>query len=170
MSHTGPRKYGPEVDRHKYYNAYLVGDDNKSDAIFGTENLNMWPSGDVETVFFASNRGRVLKLFENSHHAEAMYEMGLRPDTAFACAHHFLFEPNTVVKHMFMPVMKALQVTPHTLKIGIKVRVWDEAFAGQDVDLDVMDAHVACAKDVEASRKQDGQEVVWCATAFSSAA
>lgn len=169
-SYTGLRKYGSEVNRRKYYNAYLVNDDDKSDAIFGTMDLNMWPSGDVETVFLASNRGRVLKLFENSHHAEALYDMGLRPDTAFACAHHFLFEPNAAVKHQFMPIMKALQVFPSALKIGIKVRVSDEAFAGQDVGLDLMDAHVACAKDVEASRKQDGQEVVWYATGDPSAA
>ena len=161
FSYKGQRKYDMSVNASKYYSAYLINDDEKNQ-MFATKNLRLWPrNGDVETVFIGSNRGRVISLFENPYHASALYDMGLRPDTAFACGFRYLFEPNAAVKSEFGPSMNALMKPPTALRIGIKVRAGDDVFLGKEFDLSFIQGYITCAEEIEKSRKQIGQESKW---------
>ena len=160
-SSQGQQRYDLSINASKYHAAYLINDDEKN-KIFATEDLRLWPSnGDVETVFIGSNRGRVLSLFDNPYHASALYDMGLRPDTAFACGFQFLFEPNAAVKDRFRPVMDALVKPPTMLKIGIKIRAGDDVFLGKEFNVSLIRRYIACAEEIERSRKQTGQEAIW---------
>ena len=138
-----------------------MNDDEKNE-MFATKDLRLWPlNGDVETVFIGSNRGRILSLFNNPYHASALYDMGLRPDTAFACGFQYLFKPNAAVKSKFGPVMDALMKPSTALRIGIKVRAGDEVFLGKEFDLSLIKEYLNCAEEIERSRKQIGQDAIW---------
>ena len=130
--------------------------------MFASEDLRLWPSGgDVETVYIGSNRGRILSMFDNPYHASSLYDMGLHPDTAFACAFEYLFEPNAAVKSEFRQSMDALMKPSKALKIGIKVRAGDDVFLGKEFNESLVREYVACAEEIERSRKQVGQDVIW---------
>lgn len=43
-------------------------------------------ANDKGVVFFTTNRGLSVRLFDNQNHAEQLRYMGLTPETAFACA------------------------------------------------------------------------------------
>ena len=160
--HVGSRDYGPDVDAGLYAPAYLVNADGESDRIFSSEDLKHWPSGGkAETVFLGTNRGRVVKLFANPHHSKHLYDMGLRPDTIFACGYRYLFEPNKAVKSLFQRYMDALQAPPAALRIGINIRAGDAVFSGHKVGPDVAKNYISCALEVEDTRKGTNQSVVW---------
>ena len=160
--YSGSRDYGPEVDAAKYAPAYLVNADGENDRIFSSEDLKQWPAGGkAETVFLGSNRGRLVKLFSNPHHSKHLYNMGLRPDTIFACGFKYLFEPNKAVKTMFQHYMDELQASPTALRIGINVRAGDAVFLGQKVGEESAKNYISCAIEVEDARKAANQSVVW---------
>ena len=145
-----------------YAPAYLVNADGDNDRIFSSEDLKHWPSGgNAETVFLGTNRGRVVKLFSNPHHSKQLYDMGLRPDTIFACGYRYLFEPNKAVKSLFQQYMDNLQASPAALRIGINIRAGDAVFSGFKVGPDVAKNYISCALEVEESRKGANQSVVW---------
>ena len=160
--YEGDRDYGPEVDADMHAPAYLVNADKENDRIFSSEDLRHWPSGGkAETIFIGSNRGRVVKLFNNPHHSKQLYDMGLRPDTIFACGFHYLFEPNEAVKSMFQHYMDELQASPAALRIGINIRAGDDVFSGHKVHEDFAKNYISCAMEVENTRKGADQSVVW---------
>ena len=159
----GSREYGPDVDASKYAPAYLVNSDGDNDRVFGSEDLMHWPSGGkAETVFLGTNRGRVVRLFNNPHHSKQLYDMGLRPDTIFACGFQYLFEPNKAVKSLYQEYMDDLTASPAALKIGINIRAGDAVFSGHKVELESAKHYVSCALEVEKSRKKTNQSIVWC--------
>ena len=158
--YQGERKYGPEIDPTKYAGVYLINDDHET---WKRGNLRQWPDGGVaETVFLCSNRGKVVSLFDNPYHKQELYNMGLRPDTIFACGYNFLFEPNDAVKDMFELYMRSLQSAPSALKIGIGIRAGDAVFNGHKVSETFGDAYVGCAMQIEADWKKSNQSVIWC--------
>ncbi len=167
-THKGERKHGPEVDPKKYAGVYMVNN-NDINEVFSTHNLRSWPEGgDAENVFLCSNRGRVVKLFENPHHSQELYSMGLRPDTIFACGYKYLFEPNETVKKLFRPYMADIQSSTSALKIGVNIRAGDGVFQGSVVSESFGDAYIDCALQIEASRKKTNQSVIWCASRMTA--
>ncbi|ORX44483.1 hypothetical protein BCR36DRAFT_334478 [Piromyces finnis] len=48
---------------------------------------------DTEALIYRIQNGKLQRIFENVFHKQQLYEMGLRPDTAFGCAFEFLFKP-----------------------------------------------------------------------------
>jgi hypothetical protein len=92
---------------------------------------------------------------------QALYDMGLRPDTAFGCAFRFLFAPNDAVKEAFSTEFERLE-NPHddVLKIGVNIRLGDWVF-GSEIDksitnLSFLQGTFNCAHAIEASRKAAG--------------
>ena len=160
--YTGSREYGPEVDAGMYAPAYLVNADGYNDRIFSNENLKHWPSGGkADTVFLGTNRGRVVKLFNNPSHSKQLYDMGLRPDTIFACGFRYLFEPNKAVKSLFQHQMDDLEASPNALRIGINIRAGDGVFSGHKVGVEFAKEYISCANEVENTRKGANQSVLW---------
>lgn len=160
---SGERKYGPEVDAKKYAGVYLVNQDHLMEAWL-KENLRLWPEGgQAETVFLSSNRGRILSLFDNPYHSQELYNMGLRPDTIFACGYNFLFEPNAAVKEIFNEYMAPLQNAGSALRIGLGIRAGDAVFSGHKVAEGFEDAYIDCALQIEAAWRKESRPTIWCA-------
>ncbi len=82
----------------QYASMYLINQDN---SFWSTHDLTRLPRKEARKpyLFMASNRGRVFRLFDNPYHRRALFEMGLRPETAFACAFRFLFAPNAKTRN-----------------------------------------------------------------------
>eukprot|EP00271_Cylindrocystis_brebissonii_P005362 TRINITY_DN17373_c0_g1_i1.p1 TRINITY_DN17373_c0_g1~~TRINITY_DN17373_c0_g1_i1.p1 ORF type:complete len:502 (-),score=81.35 TRINITY_DN17373_c0_g1_i1:458-1963(-) len=150
---------GFQYDKAKYGYIYMT---NTDASIFRTHNFSETPDGgQQETVFLASNRGRTYVLFENPNHGEQLRAWGLTPETAFACAFNFLFRPNQAVVHHVEKEMQRLS-KPNTLLIGVNVRVGDRVFSDDSgTPLSEATAYLECAKQVEETRRAEGQEVVW---------
>jgi hypothetical protein len=49
------------------------------------------------------NRGKTIRLFENSHHTNKLTRLGLEPATAFGCAINYLLKPKPEI---FLPLLK----------------------------------------------------------------
>lgn len=67
-------------------------------------NEKMWNEGflytnftsnyeDVKGLIYRIQNGQLRRIFENLFHKQQLYEMGIRPDTAFGCAFEYLFKP-----------------------------------------------------------------------------
>jgi hypothetical protein len=92
---------------------------------------------------------------------QALYDMGLRPDTAFGCAFRFLFAPNDAVNEAFGHEFERLQdAHDDVLRIGVNIRLGDWVFdSGMDKTIDnlsFLQGIFDCAHAVEASRKVAG--------------
>jgi hypothetical protein len=95
---------------------------------------------------------------------QVLYDMGLRPDTAFGCAFRFLFAPNDAVKEAFGSEFGRLQDTHNdVLKIGVNIRLGDWVFGTTSSekdksinDLSFLQGIFDCAHAIEASRKVAG--------------
>jgi hypothetical protein len=92
---------------------------------------------------------------------QALFKMGLRPETAFACAYNFLFAPNDAVKAAFRTEFDRLGTTADddVLKIGINFRLgdwtFDPAIDKQIVkNLRVMEGAIECAEAIAAAKKR----------------
>eukprot|EP00271_Cylindrocystis_brebissonii_P003049 TRINITY_DN13798_c0_g1_i1.p1 TRINITY_DN13798_c0_g1~~TRINITY_DN13798_c0_g1_i1.p1 ORF type:complete len:554 (-),score=49.59 TRINITY_DN13798_c0_g1_i1:115-1776(-) len=133
---------------------------------FSDRDLSKVPRGaeKEQTVFLQFNRGRTYTLFENPVHGPQLRAWGLRPETAFSCAFHFLFRPVPEVLDLAREARKSLDADPFAVKIGIQVRHGDTSFTAkgdQAVTLAAANKHLSCARQVEESRKYEGQRVVW---------
>lgn len=161
--YSGNRSPPSGTDHTKYASIYHINSDQLSLQFF-MSNLTLQPEGQSEVpyVFFASNRGNSLRLFDNPFHTNQLERMGLRPDLSFFCAFQYLFKPNAAVTELAKPSMEVL-ADPDILKIGIAIRTGDwTAFKGDDnVSLATYSAFFDCAREIELSRQVPGQKVVW---------
>ena len=172
----------PDIDQ--YGSMYLINDENN---FFATTDLNTLPvdgGGDKPVLFMASNRGRVFRLFDNPHHRRKMFDMGLRPETAFACGFRFLFAPNGMTRdetgwqlaeeHLLPGHFpdddeeeeKALELAQDVLRIGIQIRVGDFVFnkPGKAQALQLQDymSYFDCAREIEKHKRTNKtSKVVW---------
>ncbi|KAG5189463.1 hypothetical protein JKP88DRAFT_301886 [Tribonema minus] len=171
-AYKGERQYATSgaVDTAKYWSMFLVNQ-LKGNDFYATQDLREVPEGhaDAETVFVSSNRGRVFQLFDNPYHKEQLYMMGLRPDTAFACAFHFLFRPNSAVEEAVKQEVERLSSTDDTvLKIAVQIRMGDSVFDPErdqkraENTLKASEGFVECAKQIAASRRSPKtSKVLW---------
>eukprot|EP00611_Tribonema_gayanum_P028478 TRINITY_DN7331_c0_g1_i1.p1 TRINITY_DN7331_c0_g1~~TRINITY_DN7331_c0_g1_i1.p1 ORF type:complete len:446 (+),score=61.44 TRINITY_DN7331_c0_g1_i1:44-1381(+) len=162
--YVGDRQYPPndDVDTSKYWGMYLVNSDN-ANSFYEVSDLKGIPEGheDAETVFITSNRGRVFRLFDNPHHKKQLNRMGLRPDTAFACAFRFLFELNAAVKADFAEETgRSSSTDDSVLKIALQMRTGDKYAFNPEQDqsnaeraLKMAAGFVECAKDIAAAQQ-----------------
>ena len=116
----------------------------------------------VTSVVVASNRGRVWTLFDNPFAKQALMDLGLRPDTAIACAFPYLFKPRKEVKEMYEEKWN-IMADQSVLKIGIQVRLGDHLFTGNDSSpsWERVAPYFACASEIEKTRALPGQRVIY---------
>ena len=101
-------------------------------------------------------------LFNNPWAKQALMDIGLRPDTAIACAFPYLFKPCQEVKAMYADAWKSM-ADPSILKIGIQVRLGDRSFTSNNTSpsWDSVAPYFACANEIEKTRALPGQRVVY---------
>ncbi|GIL75651.1 hypothetical protein Vretimale_15202 [Volvox reticuliferus] len=100
---------------------------------FIRSNLRRVGPANATTILLRMHRGISVGLFSNPHHRRQMEALGLRPDTAFGCAVHFLFGLNaeTRVLATAEPVLHGLMVDEDVIKIGIQIRLGDAKILAQ---------------------------------------
>lgn len=147
----------PDVDS-SYYVSMVNGWGNEH--LFTTV-LN--ESANFETVYLVLNRGMTVSVFNDARAKERLMAMGLSERTAFACLYRFLFRPNAQVLSMFPHEMSVLS-DDFALKIGVQIRTGDLANledSSNRTALEIYKAFFDCAQEIEDTRKQQGQKVVW---------
>jgi hypothetical protein len=185
--YNGNRHYPPShpsvQNMSEYGSMYLINNKNR---FFSTLDLNTLPKSgaDKPVLFMASNRGRVFRLFDNPYHRRQLYDVGLRPETAFACGFRFLFAPNEVTRdetgwqlaeEHLIPLhypddeeteKEAMLEARNTLRIGIQIRVGDFVFnqpgKAERLSLDDYMSYFQCAREIEHhKRTPETTKVVW---------
>lgn len=150
------------VDFKEYWPMYGLGTSVTDSLLKGDIRQNPVGHDNVTTVVVASNRGRVWDLFDNPFSRQALMDMGLRPDTAIACAFSYLFRPRQEVKALYADTWKTM-ADPSILKIGIQIRLGDRMFMGNNTapNWDNVAPYFACAQEIERTRALPGQRVVY---------
>lgn len=168
--YIGNRSYGSNVDTKRYWPMYLINDDAQN-SFYSYDNVSNYPlnHSDVETVFMASNRGRIVQLFNNPYHQSALLSMGLRPETAPRTIWNFLFAPNQFVNRAMAREFTALKST-EILKIAINIRVGDHVFSPEGdkkTELEPFLTYFTCASQIESFAKTKNRQVIWYVTSDS---
>jgi hypothetical protein len=179
------RNYNTSILETKKYNAVNTIDDWRLQDRFLRQNIIEILGKDYQTVFIVMNRGKTIRIFENSNYQNQLNEMGITPHTAFGCLVEFLISPKPFI---FLPVIEQLQ-TIHsltasylssssatetsssdnqtknsTLVISIQIRTGDEFLVNQpqsshQLDISQYVAYFHCAKQIEdfvlASKEKD---------------
>ena len=166
----GDRSYGPEVDTKLYWPLYWINNDAELN-FFLSSNVSNQPMNheNVTTLFIASNRGRIVRMFSNPYHRSQLFRMGLRPETAVKCLFNFLFSPTDALRKAMNREFTALQTTD-ALKININIRVGDSVFdpAFDDTTtLPPFEPFFDCASQIESFARLPNQKVIWYFTSDS---
>ncbi len=174
----------PDVeDMSQYTSMYLI---NKNNTFWSAADLTRLPHKEFNRpyLFAASNRGRVFRLFDNPYHRRTLFNMGLRPETAFACGFRFLFSPNEntrfetgwqLAEERLLPAQypdddaeqaAAIAAAENVLRIGIQIRVGDFVFnkPGKANQLKLADymSYFDCAKEIQNHRRTHAtKKVLW---------
>ena len=169
-NYGGDRSYGPRVNTSLYWPVYLINRDDEN-GFFASENVSNYPlnHAHVTNVLVASNRGRIVRLFDNPNHRAQLFHMGLRPETAARCAWQFLFAPTPAVQRAMAVEFAALD-SPTTLKIVINVRVGDHVFDPANdasTTLERYESYFKCAESIESFARSPGQRIIWYVTSDS---
>ena len=147
----------PDV-RSSYYVSMVNG--WGSEHLF-TKVLN--ESENFETVYLVLNRGMTVSIFDDPLAKERLEALGLSAKMTFACLYKYLFRPNAQVLSMFPHEMSALS-DQFALKIGVQIRTGDLANLQDSTNrtaIAIFSAFFDCALEIESTRKQQGQRVVW---------
>lgn len=166
----GDRSYLSSINTDLYWPLYLINDD-RGNEFFAKANVSTYPLGheNVQTIFAASNRGRIVRLFDNPYHRSQLFRMGLHPRTAFRCLFNFLFSPSYAILEAMSREFLALE-SPDTLKIAINIRVGDKTFDPEKdskVQLETYERYFNCALSIEVFAKRPNQIVIWYVTSDS---
>jgi hypothetical protein len=176
------RNYNSSILETKKYNAVNTIDDWRLQDRFLRQNIVEILGKDYQNVFIVMNRGKTIRIFENTNYQQQLIEMGITPHSAFGCLMEFLISPKPFI---FLPVIEQLQ-TIHslttdylpassssssdnqsknsTLVISIQIRTGDEFLVNQaqsshQLDISQYVAFFHCAKQIEdfvlASKEKD---------------
>ena len=79
--YIGPRHYPDtgEVDLQKYGSIYIVNFEEPGTRFFARDDLGKVRDDNITTLFMASNRGRVVGLFDNPFHRQVSFRRVPRP-------------------------------------------------------------------------------------------
>jgi hypothetical protein len=168
--YVGDRSYGSDVDTRLYWPVYLINDE-AANAFFLSSNISKYPidHDNVSTLFVASNRGRIVRLFDNPYHRSQLFRMGLRPETATKCAFNFLFSPTDSVRTAMSREISILQ-SIDVLKISVNIRVGDSVFDPNNdasTTLSPFEHYFNCASTIESFARLPNQRVIWYFTSDS---
>jgi hypothetical protein len=130
----------------------------------------------IDTLMYSIQNGKILRMSENLFHKQQIYDMGIRPDTAFGCAYEYLFKPKpniiNMVKNIYdkmgikrnyyighnnkipKDLIRNNEVEP--IRIGIQVRTGDNTFKGNSnicnkdsLSLPKIAQYFECAEELE---------------------
>lgn len=111
---------------------------------------------DSRTVLIAMNRGKTIRMFENTHHRAQLAAYQLTPETAFGCIARYLFQPKPEVFSHMGDLLGRLADAKGQLVIGIQIRAGDTYLnkADHGIDINQFHAFFDCAKQIEAFAEQ----------------
>ena len=169
--YTGNRSYSSGINTNVYWPMFWVNNDPEVE-FFLSSNVSKHPFDheNVTILFIASNRGRIIRLFDNPYHRTQLFRLGLRPETALKCLFNFLFSPSDALRRAMRREFTTLQATD-VLKISINVRVGDSVFdpAYDDLTTTLLpyEPFFNCALQIEEFARLPNQRVVWYFTSDS---
>eukprot|EP01038_Epipyxis_sp_PR26KG_P017036 gene17036-23418_t len=146
------RNYNNSIlDTHSYYAVNTI-DDWKLQDRFLRQDLNSIFPIDYKTIFISINRGKTIRIFENSNYRIILEKYGLNPYNAFGCIVNYLIKPRVEIFHPIIDqFLKITDPNPKILKIGIQIRVGDWQFnkADQSINLNHFRSFFECAQQIE---------------------
>jgi len=107
---------------------------------------------DVDALLYRIQNGKLQRIFENVFHKQQLYELGIRPDTAFGCAFEFLFKPKPEIMKIVQNAYEEMKIKrdyymgynsldslgknylpsddgEEPLRIGLQIRLGDNTFS-----------------------------------------
>ena len=145
-------------DNSSYYISMVNG--------WGSENLFTTvfeESSEYSTVYLVLNHGMTISAYSDPFVKQQLQELGLSERTTFGCLYKYLFQPNAQIFGRF-PVELSSLSDQFALKIGIQLQTGHLAQmvnAKTRTDLDAFQPFFDCAQQIEDTRRQLGQRVVW---------
>jgi len=131
---------------------------------------------DIDTLMYSIQNGKILRMSENLFHKQQIYDMGIRPDTAFGCAYEYLFKPKPKIINMVKNIYDKMGIKRNyyighdnklpkelirnnkvePIRIGIQIRTGDDTFKGNSnicsedsLKLPKIAQYFECAKELE---------------------
>lgn len=171
---ANPRNYNQSVlDSKKYYAVNTINDIRLQDSLL-RKDLSVIMGGDARTTLMVGNRGKTIRMFENSNYNKRLVDTGLTPHSAFGCLVNFMMQPK---KEIFLPIYDQFQVMsnpdPSILKISLQIRtgdhVWGSNAGSGEAEgkalLQSLDRFFSCAQQIEDFVLQDNpgkyKSVLW---------
>jgi hypothetical protein len=146
------RNYNDSVLSSKKYFAVNTIDDWKLQDKFLRQDLNQLMGEDAETTFLVINRGKTVRMFENTHHSDKLKKTGLTSATAFGCMVAYLLQPR-LENFQLVPsdvFTKMTDPTENVLKIAIQIRAgdWYLENTKHEINIHQYSAYFNCAKQI----------------------
>ena len=172
---ANPRQYNQTVlDSKQFYAVNTINDIKLQDSTL-RKDLNVILGGDAQTTMMVGNRGKTIRLFENSFVNKRLVEdMALNPHTLFGCLINYMMQPK---REIFLPVYdqfeKMSKIDPQVLKVSIQIRAGDHVWANNNHDATQADEGLlrsfqrffSCAEQIETFVKADNpgkySSVLW---------
>jgi hypothetical protein len=151
---ANPRNYNSSVLSVGEYNAVHTLNDYKLLDKFLRQDINEVFGGDkFRNVMFLMNRGKTIRLFENTHYSKRLTEeMQLTPDTAFGCICNFIIQPRPEIfsSSTMAPILQKLTTPdPLELKIAIQIRAGDAVLISDTAEAAHYASYFKCAEEIE---------------------
>ena len=143
-------------------NYSFIESKNLSEIIPDMENINV--------IFFAGNRGRVLRILENHYYKTYFSSLGIRPETIFSDIFHYLFrfKKNVICSSVACSSIKKSLHTfknNNTLIIGIQIRYSDIIFSNEtSVNISHVSHFFTCAEEYAESVSINQSSVMFLIT------
>lgn len=155
---ANPRNYNQSVlDSKMYYAVNTINDIRLQDSLL-RKDLSVIMGGEARTTFMVGNRGKTIRMFENSNYNKRLVDTGLTPYSAFGCLVNYMMQPK---KEIFLPIYDQFQAMsnpdPSILKISLQIRtgdhVWGSNAGGNEGEgkslLQSLDRFFSCAQQIE---------------------
>ena len=165
---ANPRQYNASVLSAGEFTAVHTLNDYKLLDKFLRQDINQIFGDKVRNVMFLMNRGKTIRLFENTHYAKRLTDdMQLTPDTAFGCICNFMLRPKPEIfssDPVLVPMLHKLSSpeASKVLKIAIQIRAGDAVLIKDTAEVAHFASYFKCAEEIEQWAKTDpAQEVLW---------
>jgi hypothetical protein len=167
------RNYNSSILETKKYYAVNTIDDWKLQDKFLRQDISQILGKEFQTTFIAMNRGKTIRVFENTHYQKQLAETGMNPSNCFGCVVEFLIQPKPSVflsvynEFLLMRDLTASyyasysssplieedkkKMKKNTLVIAIQIRTGDENLSNEQhtLQLSSYSAFFSCAKQIE---------------------
>ena len=152
---ANPNNYNSTIlESKKYYAVNTIENIRLQDSFLRQDIVQILGGADIETTMLVSNRGKTIRIFENSNYIQKLEYMKLNPYTAFGCLVNYIIQPK---KEIFLPIYEQFEkITipdPKILKISIQIRTGDQIWTGNTMSNEAALKHsesfFQCAEQIE---------------------